>query len=256
MKHLKVYEDLSMGDPTYGNSVFKIRYRSVNDLSNKKGSDIIDKPINDLLDGIEVGDAITGLGVQDEKPHTGNVVAIKKDEKGENVSVEIEEDGVVLKLAVGSVKFATNGDKGNVTDKKGKATDTGNIDYTFGGYDNFQPTTYESKIQPLSSFMVEAVAPKFTFKTDKPTGKWRSFSNETHDIKLKGKLVGHIGHEKPFKISLMVMKTDADKNPDKNPNCPWKWIHLKKESNSLQEAKDYVNSIIDKILSQFTLNMQ
>ena len=92
MKHLKVYEDLSMGDPTYGNSVFKISYRSVNDLSNKKGSDIIDKPINDLLDGIEVGDAITGLGAHDEKPHTGNVVAIKKDEKGEDLKTDKKEE--------------------------------------------------------------------------------------------------------------------------------------------------------------------
>lgn len=253
MKHLKVFEDLSMGDPTYGNSVFKIRYRSINDLSNKKGSDLIDKPINDLLDGIEVGDAIIGLGIKDEKPHTGNVVNIKKDEKGENISIEIEEDGIIIKLAVGSVKFATNGDKGNMTDRKGKPTDTGNIDYA-SGYDNFQPTG-ESKIQPLSSFMSmsEAVAPNFTFKTDKPTGRYKAFSNENHYIKYKGAEVGSIDHE-TFKLRFMVMKTEADKNPDPNPNCAWRWITLKKESKTLQEAKDYANSIIEMLLSRYTFN--
>jgi uncharacterized protein YuzE len=145
MKHLKLFEDLSaMSDPQYANSVFKIRYRSINTLSNKKAPDTIDKPVNDVLDGIETGDLVTGKGIHDEKEHTGNVVRIQKDEKGENIKIEIEEDGEVVEISAASTKFAEQGDKGNRAGIKGEPTDTGNIDYTFGGYDNFQPTTYES----------------------------------------------------------------------------------------------------------------
>lgn len=145
MKHLKVFEDLStMSDPMYSNPIFKIRYRSNNDLSNKKAPDTIDKPVNDVLDGIEQGDLVTGKGTKDEKQHTGIVVRIQKDEKGENVEIEIEEDGEVIEISASSAKFAEQGDKGNRAGIKGEPADTGNIDYTFGGYDNFQPTSYES----------------------------------------------------------------------------------------------------------------
>jgi hypothetical protein len=155
MKHIKLFEDLpSMWDPTYANPVFKIRYRSNNDLSNKKAPDTIDKPVNDVLDGIEVGDVVTGRGIDDENEHTGNVVRVQKDEKGENVKIEIEEEGEVIGLSPGSVKFAERGDKGNRAGIKGEPADTGNIDYTFGGYDNFAPTTYESvkSLKNLKSF--------------------------------------------------------------------------------------------------------
>ncbi len=145
MKHIKLFEDLpSMWDPTYANDIFKIRYRSLDTLSNKKAPDSIDKPANDVLDGIEEGDFITGKGTEDSKEHTGCVVRVQKDEKGENIKIEIEEDGEVIELAPSSVKFAEQGDKGNKAGIKGEPTDTGNIDYTFGGYDNFQPTTYEN----------------------------------------------------------------------------------------------------------------
>lgn len=146
MKHIKLFEDMmAAADPQYANDVFKIRYRSISNLSNKKAPDTIDKPVNDVLDGIEVGDVITGRGIDDEKEHTGKVVRVQKDEKGENTHIEIEEEGEVIKLGPGSVKFAEEGDKGNRAGIKGEPADTGNIDYTFGGYDNFQPTTYESR---------------------------------------------------------------------------------------------------------------
>lgn len=145
MKHITLFEDMAaMSDPQYANSVFKIRYRSVNDLSNKKAPDSIDKPVNDVLDGIEEGDVVTGKGIEDGQEHTGNVVRIKKDENGENVEIEIEEDGQVIEISASSVKFTEQGDRGNRAGIKGEPADTGNIDYTFGGYDNFQPNTYES----------------------------------------------------------------------------------------------------------------
>lgn len=146
MKHIKLFEDLAaMFDPTYANDVFKIRYRSISTLSNKARPDSIEKPVNDVLDGIEEGDIVTGIGIGDNDPHTGTIVRIQKDEKGENSKIEIEEDGQVIELAPSSVKFAESGDKGHRAGIKHEPVDTGNIDYTFGGYDNFQPTTYENK---------------------------------------------------------------------------------------------------------------
>lgn len=79
---------------------------------------------------------------------------------------------------------------------------------------------------------------KFTFKTEKPTGRYRSFFSESHDIKLKKMKVGSIV-DITWQIRLMVLKDDI--NEDGNPNCEWKWITLKKESASLQEAKDWLN---------------
>ena len=145
MKHIKLFEELNVEtDPSYANDVFKIRYRAIGDLSIKKAPDSIDKPINDLLDGIEVGDVVIGRGIEDDEEHSGNVVRVQKDEKGENSKIEIEDEGEVIELSPGSVKFAENGDKGNKSGIKGEPTDTGNTDFIFGGFDTFQPNTYEN----------------------------------------------------------------------------------------------------------------
>lgn len=80
---------------------------------------------------------------------------------------------------------------------------------------------------------------KFTFKTEKPTGKYKSFDPTTYYIKLDGYKVGLINEDKPHKISLMVEKNE--RFTDNNPNCPWKWITLKHESNSIDEAKLWLN---------------
>jgi hypothetical protein len=48
----------------------------------------------------------------------------------------------------------------------------------------------------------------------------------------------------------MVMMKDDEKG---NSNCLWKWIRLKKESTSLQEAKDFLNANVELILKTFTL---
>ena len=94
---------------------------------------------------------------------------------------------------------------------------------------------------------------KFTFKTEKPTGRYKSFYPDTHLIKLNKKEVGMIDNNRaPFKLSFMVMKTD--KITDSNKNCDWRWNTLSKEFTSLQEAKDWANEHIDSIMSQFTLH--
>jgi hypothetical protein len=93
---------------------------------------------------------------------------------------------------------------------------------------------------------------KFTFKTEKPTGKWSSFDSPTHYIKLNKRVVGEISSDKPFKISLMVIKRDI--NEDGNPDCKWKRIYFKKDSETLQEAKDFLNKDADKIISVYEFN--
>jgi hypothetical protein len=94
---------------------------------------------------------------------------------------------------------------------------------------------------------------KFTFKTDKPTGKYKSFDRPIHNVKLEGIEVGRINPDAPFKIRLRVTKSNI--NEDGNPNCPWKWIQLKKESESLQEAKDFLNSHCDDILLKLKIDL-
>lgn len=80
---------------------------------------------------------------------------------------------------------------------------------------------------------------KFTFKTEKPTGRYRSFLPEHHYVKLKKQTIGTIDDEQPHEIRLMVVKQDIME--DGNPNCDWKWIQLKAEFKTINEAKEFLN---------------
>jgi len=90
----------------------------------------------------------------------------------------------------------------------------------------------------------------FTFKTIKPTGKWKSFDPSQHDIKLNKKKVGRI-EDKTWDIYFSVIKKDIME--DGNLNCKWKNIKLKKKSSSLQEAKDFVNKYFKEIAENYNL---
>ena len=95
---------------------------------------------------------------------------------------------------------------------------------------------------------------RFTFKTVKPTGRWKSFDSDEHNIKFKGEEIGWIESEKPYKVHLHVIKDDI--NSDGNPNCMWKSIKFKPEFESLQEAKEWLNKGVEIILSKYTLATQ
>lgn len=102
-------------------------------------------------------------------------------------------------------------------------------------------------------------AKKFTFKTEKDTGRYRAFYAHTHYIKFNKKDVGQIysldGYNGgPFKIQLRVIKKDIME--DGNPNCIWRNIILKKELATLPEAKEWLNANIDLILSKYELHMK
>jgi len=66
---------------------------------------------------------------------------------------------------------------------------------------------------------------KFTFKTERPTGRYRSFYSSNHIIKLKKIPVGMIYpsglDSPPFSIHLQVIKKDLME--DGNKNCEWRW---------------------------------
>lgn len=150
MVNILRYEDFKLSesfpsvfsDPMYGSDIFRIRYRSNSDLSNKKGSDAIPKPVNDLLDKFQEGDIVTGKDVNDGKYKEGKIVFVKKDEEGENVEIFIEYDGQRISLAPATVSFVSNGDKGNRKPDNITAYDQFAID--LANSNTFIPTTYES----------------------------------------------------------------------------------------------------------------
>lgn len=95
---------------------------------------------------------------------------------------------------------------------------------------------------------------KFTFKTEKPTGRYRSFYPDHHYVKLKKQIVGMIGDKEPHKIKLKVVETDIIK--DDNANCDWKWITLKKESKTIDEAKEFLNVNFISINEKYKLSTE
>jgi uncharacterized alpha/beta hydrolase family protein len=87
-----------------------------------------------------------------------------------------------------------------------------------------------------------------SFKTERPTGRYRSFDSSSHYIKLNKRKIGTI-HPDTWQISLMVMKTD--KITDDNRNCPWRWITLKRKSNSLEDAKAWIQTNISRLVENY-----
>lgn len=94
----------------------------------------------------------------------------------------------------------------------------------------------------------------FTFKTNKPTGAYKSFFSATHNIKLNGLVVGELIDGEEVKIRFRTVK--ADINEDKNPNCVWKWVTLKKKFASLHEAKAFIkenNNALQEAINLFAI---
>lgn len=105
---------------------------------------------------------------------------------------------------------------------------------------------------------------KFTFKKVIHEGRWRSFQPESHKIKFNKEIVGDISQirnigicnqrsdDGKFKIRLMVNKKDIME--DGNPNCVWKNIFLHDRFDTAQEAKDFLNTHIKTITTQYRLH--
>jgi hypothetical protein len=81
---------------------------------------------------------------------------------------------------------------------------------------------------------------KFTFKKHpRPTGLARVGARDWVDIKLKGKVVGLIVEDSAhtYNVRFMVMG-----GPENNSNVNWRWVFFKKEHETLEAAKECVNS--------------
>lgn len=94
----------------------------------------------------------------------------------------------------------------------------------------------------------------FTFKTTKPTGRYASFNNSYTEIKQDGKYVGTISAEQPHRARFMVTK--ADVNEDGKPNCPWMWITLKHEAESVKEQQTWLKGNYEAITKRYTLHQE
>jgi hypothetical protein len=95
---------------------------------------------------------------------------------------------------------------------------------------------------------------KFTFKTEKATGAYSSFYPDTIYIKHNRVKVGSIDSEKPHKISLQIYKKDIME--DKNPNCEWRWAHFKKEFETIDVAKQWLNDNREEIFKIYRIYYQ
>lgn len=81
--------------------------------------------------------------------------------------------------------------------------------------------------------------PKFTFKTTKPTGKYRAFDSAYHEIKFQKQICGSITDQQPHQIRFQVLKTEDELA--KESNCVWKWVTLKKQFSTISEVKNWLN---------------
>ena len=104
-------------DPAYTNKVFKVKYTSFRDLSNKRGSDSKPKPIDDPLDIYEVGDRIPGLDQENNKVG-GNIIEIDKDANGNGIGVYIEFNGKKTPMRLATIKMES--DRGGRVNQSGE----------------------------------------------------------------------------------------------------------------------------------------
>lgn len=84
---------------------------------------------------------------------------------------------------------------------------------------------------------------QFTFKINRPTGRYRSFDKSWMDIVLDKMEVGVVSEmDDDYQIRFTVR---SDKHPG------WKWVTLKKRVTSFDEAKQFLRenfkSIVEKL---------
>lgn len=86
---------------------------------------------------------------------------------------------------------------------------------------------------------------KFTFKANKPEGRYRSFFSTSHVVKVKGKEVGLISEDpKEFKWKIQLMVEEG---------TSFKWVTLKARFDNVPLAKEFLNGKSEQIFKQFKL---
>jgi hypothetical protein len=97
-------------------------------------------------------------------------------------------------------------------------------------------------------------AKKFTFKVNRPTGKYKSFSNTYVEIKLDGCVVGSFSESainNSSVIAFHVIKEDILE--DGNPNCIWKSRFIKNPNNKIKDTQKFLNENFHIIIEKFNL---
>lgn len=89
---------------------------------------------------------------------------------------------------------------------------------------------------------------KVTFKKNKPY-KWDTFHIIT--IKIDGKRIGEIQVDR-YRIVIRMTIIKDDINSDGNPNCTWKWIQFKYNPTDEEDAKKWIISNMDVLLTKYT----
>jgi len=101
---------------------------------------------------------------------------------------------------------------------------------------------------------------KFTFKTERSTGKWRSFHPDTYKIKLKGLECGSISEHSSiglsnnpernglFEISFSIKREKTEQNP-----APFRNVTLKRTFTTVDEAKEFLVEGTERLTKEFDL---
>ncbi len=92
------------------------------------------------------------------------------------------------------------------------------------------------------------VKDKFTFKTKKSTGRFSAFYSDQHQIKLNGKRIGSIDDAAPHKIHFAINDETL------KGNCKWKWVILKRENTSVNNAKAWLNEKIAVLVEKYNFH--
>lgn len=95
---------------------------------------------------------------------------------------------------------------------------------------------------------------KFTFKKNTPVGKFAVFQTKYTDIKFNKKVCGSINRDREYKWKILLSVMKNEKFNDGNENCDWMNIVLKTVFEKEEQARDFLNNNIDKIMDTFTLH--
>ena len=99
---------------------------------------------------------------------------------------------------------------------------------------------------------------KFTFKINRPTGRYSSFDSSYMDIKYNGCVVGGVyeprripGGDRSWRVRFKVIPTVSDIYSSED----WEWITLKYTPSSFEEAKQWLLNNQEAIFQKFQLKI-
>ena len=97
---------------------------------------------------------------------------------------------------------------------------------------------------------------KFTFKINRPTGRYSSFDPSHMDIKYNGYVVGAVyepqlipGGDRNWRVRFKVIPTVSDTYSPKD----WEWITIKYAPSSFEEAKQWLLKNQEAIFQKYQL---